>query len=227
VEPIDDKTKKMVLEEFKKLTNPVKLIFFSQEVECGYCGDTHQLLEQIVALNNLLSLETYDLVKDKEMVKKYGIERIPAIVILAGDQDFGFRYYGMPTGYEFSVIINMIITASKRDSGLLPQLREELKKVINDLEIKVFVLPSCPHCPKAAYAAGRFALENQYIKVNVIEASEYPQLVQKYGVVGTPKVLINDMVAFDGALPEPLFIQYLLHAQEHLLETGSETVGTA
>jgi len=224
---IDDRTRKAVEEEFKKLQHPVKLIFFTQEMECGYCKDAHEMLSQLAGMNKLISLQVYDLVSDKEEVKKYGIERIPALVLLAGDDDFGFRYYGLPTGYEFGVLINMIVVASRRDSALTPRIKEELKKIINDLEIKVFVLPTCPHCPVAVYAAGRFAFENPRIRVNVIEAAEFPHLVQKYAVMATPKIVINDTVSFEGALPEPLFIQYLLHAQEHLLEKGGEPIGAA
>lgn len=224
---IDDRTRKTVEEEFKRLQHPVKLIFFSQEMECGYCKDAHEMLAELTALNKLVSLQLYDLVRDKDEVKKYGIERIPALVILAGDVDFGFRYYGLPTGYEFGALINMIVVASRRDSSLTPKVREELKKIINDLEIKIFVIPTCPHCPTAAYAAGKFAFENRNIRVNVIEAVEFPHLVQKYAVMATPKIVINDTVSFEGALPEPLFIQYLLHAQEHLLEKGGEPTGSA
>lgn len=128
MEPINEKTKRLVMEEFKKMQNPVKLVFFTQEMECGYCKDAHQLMAQVAALDNRISFEAYDLVKNQEMVKKYGIERIPALVILAGEEDFGFRYYGLPTGYEFSVMISMIVIASKRDSGLLQKWRDDLKK---------------------------------------------------------------------------------------------------
>jgi len=79
----------------------------------------------------------------------------------------------------------------------------------------------------ATLSAARFAFENRNIKVSIIEAAEYPLLAQKYGVVGTPKVVINEMLSFDGALPDPLFLQYLLHAQEHLLEETGKPVGTA
>ena len=223
---MDDRTRKLVEEELRKLQQPVKVLFFSQEIECGYCADARRLLSQVAEMNRLITLEIFDLLRDPAQVKKYNIERIPAVVVLAGEDDFGFRYYGLPTGYEFSVLINILVMASRRDSGLLPQYREELKKIINPLVIKVFVLPTCPHCPAAAFAAGRFAFENRNVKTEVIETAEFPHLVQKYGVTGTPKVVINDTVSFDGALPEPLFIQYLLHAQDHLLAPGPGPSGT-
>ena len=79
----------------------------------------------------------------------------------------------------------------------------------------------------AGLSAARFAFENRNIKVSIIEAAEYPLLVRKHGVKGTPKIVINEMLSFDGALPDPLFLQYLLHALEHLLEEGGKPVGKA
>lgn len=67
----------------------------------------------------------------------------------------------------------------------------------------------------------------RFLEANIIEAGEYPQLVQKYGLVRTPKVVINETISFDGALPEQLFVQYLLHAQEHMLEQPGQTTVSA
>ncbi len=224
---LDDKTKKIVLEELKKLTGPVKLVYFTQELECDMCRRAREILMELKELSNLITVQVHDFVLDTDPVSKYGIERIPATVILSGEEDFGFRYYGVPTGYEFSVLLNMIVLASRRDTGLTPKVKDELKKIINPLEVKIFVLPTCPHCPRAAFSAGKFAFENRNLKVSVIESAEYPDLVQKYAVMGTPKIVINETVSFDGALPEPLFIAHLLHAQEHLLEKARQPVGTA
>lgn len=224
---MDDKTRKIVEEEFKKLKGPVKIVYFTQEIECGNCRNARETLNSIKELNSLISMEVYDFVLDKEMVQKYQVDKIPATVILSGEEDFGFRYYGVPAGYEFSTLITMIVTASTRETNLTQKVKDDLKKIINELKVQVFVIPTCPHCPRAAIAAGKFALENHNLKVSVVEIGEYPHLVQKYAVMGTPKVVINEMVSFEGALPEPLFVAHLLHAQEHLLEKGGEPVGTA
>ena len=80
----------------------------------------------------------------------------------------------------------------------------------------MFVTPTCPYCPRAAIAGGRIALESPKVKTSVIEASEFPHLAQKYGVMGVPKVVISDAVEFVGALPEIAFVQYLLSTQERI-----------
>jgi predicted DsbA family dithiol-disulfide isomerase len=55
-------------------------------------------------------------------------------------------------------------------------------------------------------------MENDLIKADVIEASEFPHLALKYGVMGVPKTVINDKTEFVGALPEDLFLEHVLLA---------------
>lgn len=45
-----------------------------------------------------------------------------------------------------------------------------------------------------------------------MEASEFPDLAERYNVYAVPKIVINDSVEFVGALPEPQFVQYVAQA---------------
>jgi alkyl hydroperoxide reductase subunit F len=60
---------------------------------------------------------------------------------------------------------------------------------------------TCPYCPKMVHVANQFALVNDNIRADMIEGSEFPQLVQKYDVTGVPKTIINELYSFEGALP--------------------------
>lgn len=44
------------------------------------------------------------------------------------------------------------------------------------------------------------------VRADVIEASEFPDLARRYQVRAVPRIVINDKVAFDGALPEAAFM---------------------
>lgn len=53
----------------------------------------------------------------------------------------------------------------------------------------------------------------------MIEANEFPELSEQYEVMGVPRVIINDTSYFEGALPEPQFLQAAL---ETLKSSSSE-----
>ena len=50
----------------------------------------------------------------------------------------------------------------------------------------------------------------------MVEATEFPELAERYSVYAVPKVVINDAVSFEGALPEHLFALYVLRAVDQL-----------
>ena len=45
-----------------------------------------------------------------------------------------------------------------------------------------------------------------------IEATEFPELSRAYRVSAVPKIVINDRVQFEGALPEADFLEAVLRA---------------
>ena len=56
------------------------------------------------------------------------------------------------------------------------------------------------------------AMENDHIKADVMEVQEFPQVAQRYRVMGVPKTVINETTQFIGAVPEETFIGKVLEA---------------
>ncbi len=57
-----------------------------------------------------------------------------------------------------------------------------------------------------------FALENDLIRADAIEASEFPDLSSRYRVFAVPRTVINEGAYIEGALPEEFFLDELLKA---------------
>ena len=58
------------------------------------------------------------------------------------------------------------------------------------------------------------AFANEHITAYAVEATEFPELSRAYQVMGVPKVVINDRVQFEGAVPEQDFLGAVLQAVE-------------
>ncbi len=211
---IKEDQQKQLKELFKKLKNGVKLVYFTQEMECPFCKETRELLEEISSLSDgKISLDVYDFVKNKDEVEKYKIDKIPATVV-EGEKDYGIRFYGIPAGYEFTSLISSIMAVSNKDSALSDGTKETLKKLKDPVLIQVFITLTCPYCPKAVEMAHRLAMESDLITGEMVESSEFPTLVQKYNVMSVPRIVINDKVDFEGALPEKDFVENLMKVLE-------------
>ena len=60
--------------------------------------------------------------------------------------------------------------------------------------------------------AQHMAIASPRVKAECIEATEFPELSQRYQVMAVPKIVINDRVQFEGALPEKEFLDAVLRA---------------
>jgi len=81
----DPKVQEQLKNILKNMKNEVKMVFFTQEIECPMCRDTRSFVEEISSLNDKLSVEVLNLVLDKEKAQLYGVDKIPAIVLLDKD----------------------------------------------------------------------------------------------------------------------------------------------
>jgi len=211
---LTEKDQQFVKNLFENMDKQVKLIMFTQELECQYCRETRQILEEVSSLSEKIDLQVFNFQIDMEMVEKYHIDKIPATVI-EGEADYGIRYYGIPSGYEFSSLLEDIVDVSKNDSGLSEEARQALDKIDQPIHLQVFVTPTCPYCPKAVRLAHKFAIENKNITADMVEATEFPHLAMRYNVSGVPRTIINEKVPVEGSVPEKMLVEKVLEAYEH------------
>ena len=207
----DDRRELLANELKEKLGKPVKIVMFTQEIECRFCSDTRKLVQELATLNDKITVEVYDFVADAQKAKEYRIDKIPALAII-GKKDYGVRIYGIPYGYELQTLIEAVINVSKGKTDLSDKTKAILTEVKAPVHIQVFVSLTCPHCPVAAAIAHKFTVESDLVRADVIDGGEFPQLAQKYAVYGVPKIIINEKIEFMGAFNEDLFAEHVLLA---------------
>lgn len=136
---LPDEVKEEVKKNFEKsLKNPVKLTYFTMELECQFCQQTHQLLEEIAPLSDKISLKIFKFDIDKKEKDAFKIDKIPAIIVM-DEKDYGIRFYGLPAGYEFASFIQDIIMVSTGETGLTEKSIERIKTLSKPIHIQVFV----------------------------------------------------------------------------------------
>ena len=201
----------------KELKEQVNLKLFSQAIGCETCQVAEELLKELADVEpEKIKLEVYSPLIDREISQKYGIDRVPTIVI-EGDKDYGIRYIGLPAGLEFTTLVQGIVQVSKREPRLSGKTVEMLKDIDLPMEIMVFVTTSCGYCPSAAITAMNFAMASDNISALIVDASENMDLAERFQVVGVPKIVINTGLAeFVGAQPENNFLGYVISAYEKL-----------
>jgi alkyl hydroperoxide reductase subunit AhpF len=131
-----------VRKEFEKLAGPVRLVVFSQELVAGdLCRQNEQLMREVAELSDKISVEVLNPAIDRERADAYGVGEVPAIVV-EGARDYGIRFLGIPSGYEFSNLIDAIVVASSGEPALSDATKASLAGLAADVEIKVFSTPT-------------------------------------------------------------------------------------
>ena len=109
--------------------------------ECRSCQPTQQLLEEVAELSPKLHLEVVDYYANQADAQSRGVDKIPATIVAGDNHEDRVKYYGLPSGFEFAVLLDSLIAASARRGPLKLETRRRLKQLREDVHIQVFVTP--------------------------------------------------------------------------------------
>ncbi len=140
---ISQKNRTAIQDRFKELVNPVVVQFYESSLNCASCPEIKMLLQELCGLSDLLTLETYNVYADEAQAKQAGVDKTPVIALTDDSRaDYGIRFYGAPSGYEFGTLLEDILMVSSGDSGLRPDTKAALAAMDKAVELSVFVTPT-------------------------------------------------------------------------------------
>lgn len=130
-------------EHLSAIDTPVDLLLFTQTIGGSESGPVaKQVLDEIAALNDKITVVEKNIVLDSDDRTKYGIDREPAIVVLRNGEDTRMRFLGAPTGYEFVPLVEAVLLAGTGKVELEEQSVARIAAVDKPVEIKVFSTPT-------------------------------------------------------------------------------------
>lgn len=204
----------------QELIGPVKIeLFTEREIDlilpgrkpCQTCKPARDLVQELAGLSERISLRVHIWSEAVEERKRVAVELVPTIVLRGQDARL-YKFAGLPSGAQFPVFIETIVDISRNRSVLSAAATKSLRRLKDKLAVKVFVTPSCPYSPQMARAAYQLALTSPKIQAQVIEASEFPEAAQQYGVQAVPLTLIEGRIAIVGAVPEEALAEQVVRA---------------
>ena len=127
---------------FDEMTAPVRLLFFTQTLDCETCLQTRQILDELPPLSSKITVEEVNFILEKDKAATYGIDRVPAIALASGDSDSRIRFLGAPAGYEFIALVQALLLVGGRASSLTAGNLARVAAVDKAMAIKVFTTPT-------------------------------------------------------------------------------------
>ncbi len=196
---------------FEGIAKDVSIRLYTQRLNCDGCLDTERIVTELASLSGRIRLEKLNFLTDTAQKESDAIVAVPAILVSDGTHNRA-RLYGTPSGYEFTTLLTSIVDAGSGKPEIEQATSDFLAGLDRDLLLKVFVTPTCPHCPRAAVTALRLAAASPRVRAEIIEANEFPEMSARYSVQGVPRTVINDRLHLEGSLPEAVFVKALAAA---------------
>jgi len=133
-------------ESFAEMTRPVRLLFFTQTLDCETCLQTRQILDELPPLSDRITIDEVNFVLDADRAKAYGIDRVPAVALAYEDaagavKDSRIRFLGAPAGYEFISLVQALLLVGGSESILSSDNRARVAAVARPVTIQVFTTP--------------------------------------------------------------------------------------
>jgi glutaredoxin-like protein len=218
----------------EQLREPVKIDFFTQKKtalmlpgreECQFCDDVQTLLQEIVHLDERLTLTVHDFGADTALAKRYGVERVPATV-LRGVINRPVVFFGVPLAELFNALIESLVLVSHNHSHLPPAAAKRVKHLREPVNLRLFVSLTSPQAAAMMIVATAFALKTKLVKTSIVEASEFPRLTERLGIKEVPYALLNDRYSFVGMVePEPFAAQLIKAVTSRTLAAQTPRLG--
>ena len=130
-----------IAQAFEHIESPVRLLMFTQAEDCEFCEVTQEIAGELASLSERLTVEVLDIDEKREEADRYGVDKVPALVLL-GKEDFGLRYYGVPSGHEFPTLIESIIDVSRGPAEMPAEITAGLAKITEPVRIEVLSTPT-------------------------------------------------------------------------------------
>ena len=165
------------------------------------------VLKELASTSTKIRVEEIDASVEPERATELVGDLLPATMFSSKNAKGKLIFYGVPAGHEMATIISTIVELGMVLDTVPEEIGDRIRALPDPVHIKVFVTPTCPHCPAMARAAYQLAMYFSNIRADVVEIQEFPELAQQYQVQGVPKTVINEKTEVMGAVAGGVLIQ--------------------
>ncbi|MGL5543781.1 MAG: thioredoxin family protein, partial [Cetobacterium sp.] len=176
---------------FERFTTNIKIIAVLNESELS--KNISGFLTEISDISDKITLKIYKEKENPELEKKIKLENYPTIAIIDSENNFrGVKFSGLPSGHELNSFILALYNIAGPGQEISTDLKTKIATIDKNVNLKIAVSLSCSLCPEVVTGAQRLAIENSKITAEMIDIFTFPNLKDKFNLMGVPALIIND-----------------------------------
>ncbi len=140
---LSDHDRQTITKHLAPISKQVDILLFTQTIGGSESGlVAKQVVDEVASLNDKIAVVDKNFVLDTDDRTKYGVDKAPALVVLADGVDTRIRFYGANTGYEFVSLIEAVLLAGTGNLELEAESLVALAAVDKPMHIQVFSTPT-------------------------------------------------------------------------------------
>lgn len=152
-------------------------------------------------------------------------ERPPAIHLLKN-----LIYHAVPKQRELHPFLELLEIIQNQGGRIPDDRRKNIRDIATPAELKLYITPACPHCPKTVRDITVFPVVNPLLNLSVIDGTMFPEMALEDDIRSAPTVVLNDAIRWSGDCPAEEIIDTLQNqdltdlgpaAIQSMIENGS------
>lgn len=188
---VDDKLKQQLTGIFSKIENPIVLKAVVDE-KGEKDLELASFLRAIADTSEKLSVEIYSVEEAEKNVPELNTEYLPVTGLYKNNEYGRVAFHGVPGGQEINPFVLAIYNLAGPGQEISRSNCKKINKLTKKVNIKVCVSLACHHCPGVVNASQQIAILNPNVEAEMLDASLYKGLQEKYGIKRVPFMIIND-----------------------------------
>lgn len=176
---------------FGKLTKNVTLLQVMDSSE-EKSLELNSFLTEFASLSDKILLETVQKGADSDIEAKYGIDKLPSVVVLNDQGEYtGIKFSGIPSGHEVNSIVLAVYNVGSAGQPIEEPVVNKIKELPKK-KVQIFVSLTCHYCPDVVAACQRIASINHNVEAEMIDIGVFPELKTEKKIMSVPAMIIDD-----------------------------------
>ncbi|MBO0440511.1 FAD-dependent oxidoreductase [Candidatus Enterococcus ikei] len=176
---------------FGKLTKNVTLLQVMDSSE-EKSLELNSFLTEFASLSDKILLETVQKGADADVEAKYGIDKLPSVVVLNDQGEYtGIKFSGIPSGHEVNSIVLAVYNVGSAGQPIEEPVVDKIKELPKK-KVQIFVSLTCHYCPDVVAACQRIASINHNVEAEMIDIGVFPELKTEKKIMSVPAMIIDD-----------------------------------
>ena len=121
----------------------------------------------------------------------------------------GIRFQALPEGDKLDSLIAALFPPGQGEAPVPEAQREWLEQISLPVEIRLYIAPSCPFCPRALQQWVALTRAGRQLRLMVIDGALFPEKAREDKIQAVPTLVLDRHLRWSGRIPVDAVLEQL------------------